>query len=456
MMLSFPIYFIIFLGFLSYFFGRNRAKNKLTFNKNSGGQPSHYGYYCLIWVTAPSVVFFLIWQISSNYIVQLGTLESIPADLLPKNDSLKTLLLENIILVAKGGNSLLEVPKVSLDYYKNFTFISTISNYICTITLSIILCFWSFRKIDPSLMAKNAIERFTLSVLFFSSVVAILTTVGIIMSLVFETSKFFSDVSFFEYFFGLEWSPQIALREGQIASKGAFGAVPVFAGTFLITLIAMMLAGPIGLFSAIYLSEYASPLTRKIIKPTIEVLAGVPTVVYGFFAALVVGPFIRRICESLGVSASSESALAAGLVMGIMIIPFISSLSDDVISAVPQSLREASYGVGATKSETIKKVIIPAALPGIVASFMLAISRAIGETMIVVMAAGLSAKLTANPLESVTTVTVQIVTLLVGDHEFDSTKTMAAFALGITLFSMTLLLNIIALRVVQKYREKYE
>ena len=218
----------------------------------------------------------------------------------------------------------------------------------------------------------------------------------------------------------------------------------------------MLLAGPIGLFSAIYLTEYASPLTRKIIKPTIEVLAGVPTVVYGFFAALVVGPFIRRICEALGFSASSESALAAGLVMGIMIIPFISSLSDDVISAVPQNLREASYGVGATKSETIKKVIIPAALPGIVASFMLAISRAIGETMIVVMAAGLSARLTANPLESVTTVTVQIVTLLVGDHEFDSTKTMAAFALGITLFSMTLLLNIIALRVVKKYREKYE
>ena len=276
------------------------------------------------------------------------------------------------------------------------------------------------------------------------------------MSLIFETTKFFNNVNFLDYFFGLQWSPQMALREGQVASEGSFGAIPVFAGTFLITLIAMLLAGPIGLFSAIYLSEYATPLTRKIIKPTIEVLAGVPTVVYGFFAALVVGPFIRRTCESLGFSASSESALAAGLVMGIMIIPFISSLSDDVISAVPQSLREASYGVGATKSETIKKVIIPAALPGIVASFMLAISRAIGETMIVVMAAGLSAKLTANPLDSVTTVTVQIVTLLVGDHEFDSTKTMAAFALGITLFSMTLLLNIIALRVVKKYREKYE
>ena len=248
----------------------------------------------------------------------------------------------------------------------------------------------------------------------------------------------------------------MALREDQVASEGSFGAIPVFAGTFLITLIAMLLAGPIGLFSAIYLSEYATPLTRKIIKPTIEVLAGVPTVVYGFFAALVVGPFIRRFCESLGFSASSESALAAGLVMGIMIIPFISSLADDVITAVPQSMRDGSLAMGATQSETIRKVVIPAALPGIVGGIMLAISRAIGETMIVVMAAGLAANLTANPLDSVTTVTVQIVTLLTGDQEFDSPKTLAAFALGLMLFTVTLLLNIFALHIVKKYREQYE
>ena len=455
-MLPLPVYFIIFLGILSYIFGKNRSKKKIIFSKNSGGQAGHYGLYCLIKVTVPSTIFFLLWQIAAIYLINIETIRSIPLEFLPSEDSLKKLLLENIIIVAEGGKSLAEVPKISVDYYKQLKYFSTVGSYSCTIILSIILCLLSFRKIDPSLMAKNAIERFILSVLFISSVIAILTTIGIIMSLIFETTKFFNNVSFFDYFFGLQWSPQTALREGQVASEGAFGAIPVFAGTFLITIIAMFLAGPIGLFSAIYLAEYASPLTRKIIKPTIEVLAGVPTVVYGFFAALVVGPFIRRICEALGFSASSESALAAGLVMGIMIIPFISSLSDDVISAVPQNLREASYGVGATKSETIKKVIIPAALPGIVASFMLAISRAIGETMIVVMAAGLSARLTANPLESVTTVTVQIVTLLVGDHEFDSTKTMAAFALGITLFSMTLLLNIIALRVVKKYREKYE
>ena len=436
-MIPLPIYFIIFLGILSYIFGKNRSKKKITFNKNTGGQPSHYGYYCLIWVTVPSVIFFLLWQVSSNHFIDIATINSIPKEILPKDVTLQKLLLENIIIVAKGGKSLAEVPSESVDYFRKLKFISTVASYSSTLIISLIFCFLSFRKIDPSLMAKNAIERFILSVLFISSVVAILTTIGIIMSLIFETTKFFNNVNFFDYLFGLQWSPQTALREGQVAAEGAFGALPVFAGTFLITLIAMLLAGPIGLFSAIYLAEYASPITRKIIKPTIEVLAGVPTVVYGFFAALVVGPFIRRTCESLGFSASSESALAAGLVMGIMIIPFISSLSDDVISAVPQSLREASYGVGATKSETIKKVIIPAALPGIVASFMLAISRAIGETMIVVMAAGLSAKLTANPLESVTTVTVQIVTLLVGDHEFDSTKTMAAFALGITPVSYT-------------------
>ena len=455
-MFSLPIYFIFYLGFFSYIYGRNRSKKKISFNKNSGGQPSHYGYYCLIWVTVPSIIFLLLWQVISNHLILIATINNISPEFIPKDSALKKLLLENIIIIAKGGKSLAQVPIESVDYYKKLKFFSMTGGYSCTIIISIIFCFLSFRKIEPSLLAKNAIERFILSILFISSVVAILTTIGIIMSLIFETTKFFNNVNFLDYFFGLHWSPQMALREGQVASEGAFGAIPFFAGTFLITLIAMLLAGPIGLFSAIYLSEYATPLTRKIIKPTIEILAGVPTVVYGFFAALVVGPFIRRTCESLGFSASSESALAAGLVMGIMIIPFISSLSDDVISAVPQSLREASYGVGATKSETIKKVIIPAALPGIVASFMLAISRAIGETMIVVMAAGLSAKLTANPLDSVTTVTVQIVTLLVGDHEFDSTKTMAAFALGITLFSMTLLLNIIALRVVQKYREKYE
>jgi len=254
----------------------------------------------------------------------------------------------------------------------------------------------------------------------------------------------------------MHWSPQIAIREDQVGSSGAFGSLPVLSGTLLITFIAMFIAAPIGLFSAIYLSDYAHRKVRNIVKPALEILAGVQTVVYGFFAALTMGPFIRKIGEALGLNIVSESALSAGLVMGVMIIPFISSLSDDVINAVPQRLKDGSYALGTTKSETMRQVILPAALPGIVGSILLAVSRAIGETMIVVMAAGMAAKLTANPFEAVTTVTVQIVTLLVGDQEFDSPKTLAAFALGLELLILTLFLNLAALNIVKKYREKYE
>ena len=274
--------------------------------------------------------------------------------------------------------------------------------------------------------------------------------------MLFESIRFFQAVPVTDFLFGTEWSPQTAIRSDQVGSSGAFGAVPLFAGTMLIAFIAMLVAVPIGLMSAIYLSEYANYRFRAVAKPLLEILAGVPTVVYGFFAALTVAPFIRETGGFLGLDVASESALAAGLVMGIMIIPFVSSLSDDVINAVPQAMRDASYGIGATRSETIIRVIIPAALPGIVGGVLLAVSRAIGETMIVVMAAGLAANLTANPLEAVTTVTVQIVTLLVGDQEFDSPKTLAAFALGLVLFVVTLCLNIIALYIVRKYREQYE
>jgi len=273
---------------------------------------------------------------------------------------------------------------------------------------------------------------------------------------VFEALRFFDRIPITDFLFGTEWSPQIALRADQVGSSGAFGMLPLFSGTLLISAIAMLVAVPIGLMAAIYLSEYAGRRLRAVAKPVIEILAGIPTVVYGFFAALTVAPGIRRLGEALGLTVSSESALAAGLVMGIMIIPFVSSLADDVINAVPQSLRDGSYALGATRSETVLRVVVPAALPGIVGGVLLAVSRAIGETMIVVMAAGISARLTANPLESVTTVTVQIVTLLVGDQEFDSPKTLAAFALGLTLFVVTLLLNVFALHIVRKYREQYE
>jgi phosphate transport system permease protein len=313
---------------------------------------------------------------------------------------------------------------------------------------------WS--RLRPQFRARNHVEYAMKLALIAASMVAILTTLGILLSVTFEAIRFFRQVPFDDFLLGLTWSPQMAIRADQVGSSGAFGAMPLFAGTLLISGIALFVAVPIGLMIAIYLSEYARPALRRVVKPVLEVLAGIPTVVYGYFAALTVAPVIRDLGARIGLEVASESALGAGLVMGIMIIPFVSSLSDDVINAVPRAMRDGSYGLGATKSETIKRVILPAALPGIVGGVLLAASRAIGETMIVVMAAGLSANLTANPLESVTTVTVQIVTLLVGDQEFDSPKTLAAFALGLVLFVVTLILNIIALQVVRRYREQYD
>jgi len=316
---------------------------------------------------------------------------------------------------------------------------------------------FAYGKLEPDFRARNQSERLVMGVMIACSAIAILTTFGIVFSLLFEAIRFFQQINFFSFLFGTLWSPQQAFGVTDASEiQDIFGFIPVISGTLLITFIAVVVAGPIGLLSAIYLSDYADARVRSVAKPVLEVLAGVPTVVYGFFAALTVAPFLRGVGESVGLDVASESALAAGLVMGIMIIPFVSSLSDDVINAVPQSLRDGSYGLGATKAETITKVVLPAALPGIVSAFMLAVSRAIGETMIVVMAAGLAANLTINPLEAVTTVTVQMVTLLTGDQEFDSAKTLASFALGLALFVITLTLNVIALRVVRKYREQYD
>ncbi len=317
---------------------------------------------------------------------------------------------------------------------------------------TILLC---GRTITGQFRARNYVERFIRGLLILLSVIAVLTTLGIILSLLFESLRFFKSVPFMDFLFGLQWSPQTALRADQVGQSGSFGAIPVFAGTFLIMLVAMAIAGPVGLMIAIYLTEYASAKARRWVKPAIEILAGVPTVVYGFFALLTFAPFVRGFAESFGFSVPTQSALAAGVVMGVMIIPFVSSLSSDVINAVPQSLRDGSYALGATESETMKKVVFTAALPGIIGALMLAISRAIGETMIVYMAAGKAANLTANPFEAVTTVTVQIVALLTGDSDFDSPKTLVAFALGLVLFVITLLLNVVALTVVRRYRAKY-
>ncbi len=316
--------------------------------------------------------------------------------------------------------------------------------------------------ITPPFRARNHFERVVKIVLLACAGVAVLTTIGIVASVLTETLRFFFDPSIkgrpgvLDFLFGTEWNPQQAMRADQGDIKSAYGFLPLLTGTLLITFIAICIAGPLGLLSAIYLAEYATARIRRWVKPMLEILAGIPTVVLGFFAALTVAPSIRGFGEYLGLVVASESALAAGLIMGMMIIPFISSLSDDVINAVPQSLRDGAYALGATKSETIKQIVLPAALPGIVSAFMLAISRAIGETMIVVMAAGLAANLTINPLEAVTTITVQIKTILVGDQEFDSAKTLAAFALGFVLFFVTLILNVIALHTVRKYREQYD
>ncbi len=432
-------------------FYASRARIGAAPDQTLPGLPVHYGWYGTLWTVVPAALVYAAWTIVDGVIIRRLVLADV-ADLSGPEARLLYVSIEN----AAAGVMAEEVSPALVDLLVKLEHLSTTARFAVVTAVGVLGFFWGWQRIRPELTARNRVETTLLVALFIASIIAILTTVGIVLSLVVETFRFFQLVSPFEFFFGLEWSPQIALRKDQVAASGAFGAIPVFAGTLLITLIAMLVAGPIGLMSAIYLAEYAHPRARSVIKPLLEILAGIPTVVYGFFAALVLAPNLRELGIDLGLAISSESALTAGLVMGIMIIPFVSSLSDDIMTAVPRSLREGSYGLGATTSETVKRVILPAATPGIVGAFMLAISRAIGETMIVVMAAGLAARLTANPFEAVTTVTVQIATLLVGDHEFDSEKTMAAFALGLTLFFVTLALNVVALRVVHKYSERYD
>ncbi len=340
-----------------------------------------------------------------------------------------------------------------LSYFNNFA-IQHFFILLLVFTLALNLFF--YKKISINFNARKHFEKCFLILLKVISIISIAITFLIVLSILVEAIKFFQAVSLHKFLFGTSWSPQIDIHSGQSGKEGVFGALPVFLGTFLIMIIAITVAVPFGIFSAIYLTEYANVKFRAIAKPILEILAGVPTVVYGYFAAFTVAPLLQSLFANFNIDIEAESALAAGLVMGIMIIPFILSLSDDVMNAVPKSLRDSSFALGATKSETIIRVVIPAAIPGISGAVLLAISRAIGETMIVAMAAGLNAKMTINPLESVTTATVQMVTLLVGDQEFDSPKTLAAFALGITLFVITLTLNLIALIIVKKYREKYD
>ncbi len=448
------------LSFFAYYLGVAKAKAVSSGHvRNLHSLPRYYGYYTALWCILPALLLLVVWLIFDDTLISQLVIASLPPEIqqLPEEQlGLFMNQIRNLVYNEAFSSSDDPVARAAAEHYRFLKHLSQRCLFVIALACAIAGLSWARHHISPKLRARNRVEKLLEFFLIASSTIAILTTIGIVLSVLFEALRFFKLVPVTEFLFGLHWSPQMAIRPDQVGSSGAFGFIPLLTGTLLIAAIAMIVAAPIGLLAAIYLSEFASRKIRTVAKPMLEVLAGIPTVVYGFFAALVVAPFLRELGAAIGVPISSESALGAGLVMGIMIIPFVSSLSDDVINAVPQSLRDGSYGLGATQAETITQIIIPAALPGIVGGLLLAISRAIGETMIVVMAAGLTANLTLNPLQSVTTITAQIVGLLVGDQEFDSPKTLAAFALGLVLFLITLALNVLALHIVRKYREQYE
>ncbi len=455
---------VVALMLVGFVLARGRARSVAGGNyAGMHSLPSYHGLYTASLAFLPALLTFFIGSQIAGYVSTQSAISALPGDI--QSDVLRQgAALREALNIAYGG----PVGAASAEVQSAAaTYISTLSaGQWITLAVGILAGLtglsWGLSRVSMNFRARNAFEKLVFALLWICATIAVLTTIGIVFSVVGETYPFFFDPAIkgkptvFEFLFGTDWNPQAAMRADQGDIQTAYGFLPLLTGTLLITVIAIAVAGPLGLFSAIYLAEYASPRIRAIAKPVLEILAGIPTVVLGFFAALTVAPYIRGWGEAFGLNVASESALAAGVVMGMMIIPFISSLSDDVINAVPQSLRDGSYAMGATKSETIRQVVLPAALPGIVSAFMLAISRAIGETMIVVMAAGLAANLTFNPLDAVTTITVQIKTILVGDQEFDSAKTLAAFALGFVLFFVTLVLNFIALKVVQKYREQYD
>jgi len=468
---------LIALAALAYVGGRALAVRRAR-DAVAHSRPGHHALYALIWVAAPALIIVLAASIFSEPVAQKLLAAGAPDSV----SSLEPFRRDAFFIDARRLGDGLPAQQVWDQPYAAELPVQgqraarieaglTLAAGAGLLLAALLGGLFAFSQLRPGMRARNRVEGWIVGALFICSAVAVLTTVGIIASLLLDATRFFSTVPVSEFLFGTQWSPQIAIRADQVGSSGAFGALPLFAGTFLIMIIAMTVAAPIGLMSAIYLSEYASGVTRAIIKPVLEILAGVPTVVYGFFAALTVGPAFRVAFNTLGgwlaggpldgvgqylMLVQNQMALVAGAVMGIMLIPFVSSLSDDIINAVPQSLRDGSYAMGATKSETVTRVLMPAALPGVAGALLLAVSRAIGETMIVTMAAGLAARLTLNPLDTVTTVTVQIVTLLTGDQEFDSPKTLAAFGLGLTLFVVTLGLNIVAQKIVQTYRQQYD
>ena len=456
-MISYTFLFLFVAALLAYFLASRKAVGAAAGNfREMHSRPVYHGLNALVFTAIPSCIFIILWLLFEQSAIDMMVLASYPgADAMTGPE--KDLLISEIRQVAVGNIFKEPTPEVlaAVDHLKSLNSNANILMVACVVVISLAGAAFAINSVSKRFFARHSFERSVTIFMMFASTVAILTTVGIVASLVYEALQFFNRVPVNEFLFGVRWEPQIPLREDQVAGQGAFGAIPVFAGTFLVATLAMAVAVPVGILSAIFLTEYASKPFRAVVKPMLEILAGIPTVVYGFFAVLTVAPALRQFGMGIGLDVAPNSALAAGGVMGIMLIPFISSLSDDAFAAVPQAIRDGSLAMGATKGETIRKVLLPAALPGIVGGVLLALSRAIGETMIVVMAAGLIAKMTLDPLDSVTTVTVQIVTLLIGDTEFDNPKTLAAFALGLMLFIMTLALNLVALRIVRKYQEKY-
>ncbi|PZQ49394.1 MAG: phosphate ABC transporter permease subunit PstC [Rhodovulum sulfidophilum] len=454
---------ILAFALAAFFVGRATARRFLAAADRGGAAlhsvPAYHGAFVAIWVGVPALVLVLIWLMARGAIIDALLVQGLPpgmtAGLSPAAVGLVVAEIHN---VAGGRIFTPPTPEVTeaAARLRRWTMLAEVAMFVVVLAAMLIGAFVARTRLAPRFRARNRVEAALSAFMMLCAGLALVTTLGIIVSLVTEAFAFFRVVPVTDFLFGLRWEPQIAIRADQIAGEGAFGAVPVFVGTLLISAIAMTVAVPIGLLSAIYLVEYASPRFREFAKPMLEILAGVPTVVYGFFAVLIVAPAIREAGTLMGLATSPNSALAAGLVMGVMIIPFISSLADDALRAVPRSLRDGSLAMGATAAETITRVLLPAALPGIAGGVLLAFSRAIGETMIVVMAAGLIATMTINPLDSVTTVTVQIVSMLVGDTAFDSPKTLAAFGLGLVLFLVTLALNTIGVMIVRRYREHYE
>jgi len=485
---------LLIAGVIAYVVGRIRSVKVCSGSQRTlHSRPSYHGAYLAIWTVLPAVLVLVLWSAAEQPVTNYLAMQEMPDSVLESSDSEQSLTMSVVDSIAKG------LPKLSPEEREvvrkaRYGFVtpadaravlsrhgvilgSAPERYVLAAadelaisrawsrTITPIVCFlvaaagfaWGYTRITPKLRSRNIVESVMRWGLLAASTVAVLTTIGIVLSVLFETIHFFQLVPPQDFFFGTVWDPRFSsVGRSLSGAEGQFGLLPLLWGTMFISIVALLVAVPVGLFAAIYMSEYAGPKVRTVSKPVLEILAGIPTIVYGFFALITFGPFLRDAGAHVGLNISASSVLTAGIVMGVMIIPFVSSLSDDIMSAVPQSLREGSYGLGATQSETIKRVILPAALPGIVGAILLAASRAVGETMIVVLAAGIAANLTLNPLEPVTTITVKIVSQLTGDLEFNSPQTLVAFALGLTLFVITLGLNVYALYIVRRYREQYE